>query len=393
VLQIHFMPRLPKDCNVPVDFILELNNTLCRANFWERAQPCHWFQDVKALQHKDVSDASSVQCGDQINCMRGLGHLAALLIGEQPLTLDSKPASVRCIHWEKAPTFCAVKTTTFKDRNTLELTGIRLARKETSDYRPCPESFIDAIYKPFTYLTHVASIEGGAMLVEITDDNPPHYVDTFVNNSSRRAYLPLMLWALHEFLFLTELSKSTGGWIDFHNPREEHTLRLQVFRERIYNYRFHFRFAQASVITMHNDMFRLWRKTFELGKILDEIDKDVAEAESKLDHIYSERSRQRQNNNRKVLASLVPLTGAIISIPDWQDKTTNSLLPFCKTDSAFYCNDVSLHLIILAIGSLSLAFLLAFIGSQCILELRRRLHFRKVKNDIQSLDFKHTSGD
>jgi len=390
VMHIEFMNRAKHKADLPVDYILELNNLLCRSsstNHSVRNAACFWYQDLAASERDQNNDVASNQSAS-MNHLTDLGHLVRMLIGSCNDKQSHVP-TIRTIHWEKVPIFSAIKTTAFTDRAALELTSIRLARKETSDYLPCAETVINAFYRPFDYLTHTASLEGGAMLVEIKDaDSTPYFVDNFVSNSSKRAYLPLMLWALHEYLFLTELSKTTGNWVNFHKPQLEDTLRLQDFRERIYNYRFHFRFAQASVITMHNDMYRLWRTTFDLGRILDEIDKDVAEAESKLEHIYTQRAQRAQERGRTMIASLVALGGVVISVPDWQDKTVNNLLPsYCQKDPAFFCNDLPLHFGLIGLGILSLSLFLLYAGYKLAAGTRRLLRSRKIKAAIARSDY------
>ena len=197
------------------------------------------------------------------------------------------------------------------------------------------------------------------MLVEVDPGKQtPEYVNNFVTNSTKRAYLPLMLWAMHEYLFLTELSKSASGWVDFRKTKEEHMIVLRNFRARIYNYRFHFRFSHASAISMHNDMFRLWRKTYDLGTILDEVDRDVAETDNNLESFYTERARSKQERSRLIFGLFLAVAGTVISIPDWINRRMSDIVPVdCCGRFSWLCWDFSLHYIIVGLFLLSFAAL------------------------------------
>jgi hypothetical protein len=366
---------------IPFDQLLELNNQLCRGNYWSSALDklrCWRFSEA-GVERQASSDKGATEIGppSEITTFRGLGPICISLLGEIPEE-DIEPTQIRTVHWEKVPIFCGVKTSCFSQASSRELACIRLARKETADYAPCHDTVADALYSPFTYLMHAASIEGGVLLVEVDEDSSaPDYVKNFVTNATQRAYLPLMLWALHEFVFLTELSKSATGWIDFVRPNEGHRVLLHDFRARLYNYRFHFRFAHASSISMHNDMFRLWRDTYDLGKILDEIDKDVVEAENMLEYMDSKERQERAQRDRNLLGIFAALAGTAIAMPEWRDMTFAKLFFTDCTDRADWICTFPLHYVLVALLLLS-AFGLAYVWGKSLIKTWKN---RKLKDE------------
>jgi len=389
LVEIDVFRRVPKDASVPFTYLLELANQLCRATYWNSAQKglqC-WRPPIrKSPEQEREPPMATEESQSENSTIRGLGPLCAALLGER-IDLDVEPKTFVPIHWEKVPIFCGVKTDPFPDKGERDIACIRLARKETLDYVPNFEAVDDSFYHPFSYLTHTASIEGGVMLVEVDPDpekRTPEYVKNFVTNSTQRAYLPLMLWAMHEYLFLTELSKSASGWVDFRNTKEEDMLVLRNFRARIYNYRFHFRFSHASAISMHNDMFRLWRKTYDLGTILDEVDRDVAETDNNLESFYAGRARRKQERGRLILGLFVAVAGTVISIPDWINRRMTDIVPteVCSRFS-WLCWDFSLHYIIVGLFLLSflaLGLLLISLGTSRAL---RRLRIWKIRKKFE----------
>lgn len=359
---------------IPIEYVLELNNQLCRANYWSSALKKHrcWrFSDAVSAPPCDGESNP-----DGIGTLRGIGPICTALTGEAA-NQDSEPEQINAIHWKKVATFSGVKTTPFASAESRDLDCIRLARKETSDYHPYRETISDSIYRPFSYLTHTASIEGGVLLVEVDEGNDtPDFVKNFITNPTARAYLPLMLWSLHEFIFLTELSKSATGWIDFVSPDEGHRVLLHDFRARLYNYRFHFRFAHASSISMHNDMFRLWRKTYDLAKILEEIDKDVVEAENMLEQMDTKESQDRAEKDRHRLGLFAALAGTAIAMPDWRDMTLAKLFFYDCAEDCSAALTFPLHYILLALLVFS-AFGLIYVWIDSALNERKKKTLRK----------------
>jgi hypothetical protein len=392
LLEIDGLSRVANDHAIPIDYLLELNNQLCRANYWSGALDklrCWRYKDAsRAGQLTDESDSGAAAIDAPVRTLRGLGPVATALAGEA-VTEAKPPNGITPIHWEKVAVFCGVKATPFESADSRDLTCIRLARKETSDYVPYRSTIADAIYRPFTYLTHAASIEGGVMLVEVGENQSvPDYINNFVTNSTDRAYLPLMLWAMHEFIFLTELSKSATGWIDFTKPDEGHRVLLHDFRARLYNYRFHFRFAHASSISMHNDMFRLWRKTYDLAKILEEIDKDVVEAENMLEQMNSKESQERNQRDRNLLGLFAALAGTAIAMPDWRNMSLAKLLHRdCSEHTGFFCT-FPLHYILLVFLALSICGLAYVLIKSKIKERKKEKLREAAKEKIGTRTFR-----
>ena len=387
LVEINIFRQAPKNASFPFEYLLELSNQLCRAAYWNSAQKglkCFRSPKRKSQKKEQAAPAATNESQAETHNLRGLGPLCAALLGER-VDQDVAPTKFIPIHWEKVPIFCGVKTDPFPTKDERDIACIRLARKETTAYVPNYEAVEDSFYYPFSYLTHTASIEGGVMMVEVDPDGQtPEYVENFVTNSTKRAYLPLMLWAMHEYLFLTELSKSASGWVDFRKTKEEDMIVLRSFRARIYNYRFHFRFSHASAISMHNDMFRLWRKTYDLGTILDEVDRDVAETDNNLESFYTARARSKQERSRLIFGLFLAVAGTVISIPDWINRRMSDIVPIdCGGRFSWLCWDFSLHYTIVGLFLLSsgaLGLLLVALGTSWVL---RRLRIRKIRKKFE----------
>lgn len=372
VIEVAYPAGRKKSKARALELIQEINFDLSRANYWAGQSNLGRIGRIKELQRSSSAENTS----EQTDCWvgQGLGQIAAHLLGTCKIDQDA-PKGITPVHWEKVSIFTGVRILQELDRNERVLTATRLARKETSDYQPRAEIMASGIYRPFRNLTHAASIEGGAILIETpAEGNQAEHVRTFVSNSMHQAYLPLMLWAMHEYLFLTELMKSTSGWIDFANTSDIDIKRLSKFRARIYNYRFHFRFSHASAVSMHNDMFRLWREVFELRKILDEVNHDVGEADSNLEEHQREIKRHKDHQYQRMLGLTIALAGTLISIPDWHGRKASEIVPvLCADSDTWYCPGFSLHYLIIGLGVLGLAVWGWFLAYRGFGWLRKRL--------------------
>ena len=406
ILEIEYTYAKGKSKPVPLEIIQELNFDLCRGKHWsskklliqiarENELPVSNLSIRKREQAAKTRDIPPLKEAPQPHwSAQGIGHLALYLMGEQPLD-QTPPKTVMPIHWEKAAVFCGVRLDRELDDHQRTLLITRLARKETSDYQPRAEAAAAGIYRPFRHLTHAASIEGGAILVE----SPPtkqqaEHVGNFVNNSLQPAYLPLMLWAMHEYLFLTEMMKSTSGLIDFSETTEELSPQLHNFRTRIYNYRFHFRFSHASAVSMHNDMFRLWREVFELNKILKEVNTDVGEADSKYEEIQREAKREKDQRNQHQLSMIIFFSGLLISVPDWKGETLVSVAPgICEASRSgvwpWLCREVSLHYALITLFGVAFAL---WVSSSIRSMLSSRRHSKRTNSAYRKKNQRRKNG-
>lgn len=303
---------------VPIDYLLEANYALCRAD------PVGGGAGTATLFRYPSGKRESQ--GATTCSHSGLGVLArALLSGHT----EHLPDGVEAIQWTKVFSYTAAQVDRPLREGEREQLATRLARKESRHYLPLPEAVQPGLYRPFAPLTHAVAIEGGAVLIE-PDANghaDPEFIAQFIKDTLPKAYLPVALWAYHDYLVLTDFANATQDGIDFHHPSRADIDRLTAFRNRIYHYRFAFRFSQASTVSMHNDLFERWRNVLRLDKLLAEVAHDVDEAQAFLDADARERANNQQAEQDRRRNYMLFALGALLGAPAWTGLTLRNVLP------------------------------------------------------------------
>jgi hypothetical protein len=92
-------------------------------------------------------------------------------------------------------------------------------------------------------------------------------------------YLPLVVVSYHEFQRLLQLTQGSAVFVRFDRPDDAQTERLKELRNGLLNFRLYYRFSHVSLITMHNRVHESWRRVFGLESMLQEVTRDVVEAE------------------------------------------------------------------------------------------------------------------
>ena len=344
-----------KNVPIPLDVIQEINFDLARA-----VPPVGHTGQGRVARCRDVARWEGAGT-EPFRRFAGIGELATHVLGAGELA-NGIAEVADTVHWEKAPIYCGVRVHQVLDEHERLMIATRLARKETSDYRPRTAEIVGATYLPFERLTHAAAVEGGATVIDGSAEGLPEHLMSFIQNSMKQAYLPLMLWALHEHLFLTERIKATSVRIRLLGPTGVCLDQLRDFRHRILSYRFQYRFSNASAVTTHNEMFRLWRKVLDLRQILNEIDHDVTEADGYIATEQAQKGEEREKRYQRILGFTVACIGSAIAIPDWIGVSLKDTAPaLCGPQGRWSCPDFSLHYLLVGALVLSLGSLGAYV--------------------------------
>lgn len=309
VCMLVFELRFERAIGSVVEHVLEANFALARAVPSGRSKDRSMLFGLPATGDAGASAA--------LPRFTGLGELAHALLGGA--------ASVyQPMLWGKVFAYTAIALDGQLPDTERPLLATRLARKESTDYQPLPDAVGESCYRPFAQLTHAVSIEGGSVIVE-AGPGAPEFVQRFVENTASRTYLPLALWAYHDYLVLVGFMASTQGRIDFFKPTADAIDYLKAFRDGIYNYRFNYRFSHASSVSMHNDVLRHWRGAFHLHELLDEVTQDVAEAENYLETAQRDLAEQQLARRSRNLSILLGVIGIVVAAPSWTGLTLADL--------------------------------------------------------------------
>lgn len=169
--------------------------------------------------------------------------------------------------------------------------AIRLARRYTDAYLIPDHLKTDGVLRPFQGITHAFGLEGGAMLVESRDADSREIgflKSSIAGGPARWAYLPISLIAFLEYLALTRMSEEAAHAIDFHAPHRAHIKHLEDRLQEVLNYRLNYRFSHVSQISMHDEVYRVWRRVLATDEILADVSRDVDEIHAYLARLQAE---------------------------------------------------------------------------------------------------------
>ena len=171
----------------------------------------------------------------------------------------------------------------------------RLSRHYTSDYAPPADTAWGsgtAILQPFATVTHAASLEGFATLVDGDGEHASHGA----GGTLEQRYVALALLAYHEHVLLLSLAQQAAGSPDVVTSAQarhaEDGVELARLVARFLLFRRRFRIALASEVTMHNQAYEAFRDALCNNSLERKMREDVAEAARHLE-LDSSRARKR----------------------------------------------------------------------------------------------------
>lgn len=169
----------------------------------------------------------------------------------------------------------------------------RLGSKFNSDYSVKKGEIDREVVQPFENVFHVMTTQGGSVAIR-AGDLAPEFLQTYLSKAVVPAYLPLAVLSFHEYLHLKQLTQGSSRLPD---PRiaDEDVDHMKKLRERLLDFRLYYRFSHVSMMSHHNVIHQAWRKALTLDHMLDELARDVSEAEKvlrdNLDEIKEDRWR------------------------------------------------------------------------------------------------------
>lgn len=160
----------------------------------------------------------------------------------------------------------------------LDILTTRLSHRQTTDYSPSEDQVQTTVWKPFSYLCHGASLEGGASVVHF-EPKKSHFIQNFVTGTGPKIYLPLALASLHSHFWLlnrTQWLPSRSQGEGSLGEKED----LEELFEATVEYRRYFHYPIVSQISLHNRFHTLWQEALSIPERIrfqERTARDVAE--------------------------------------------------------------------------------------------------------------------
>jgi hypothetical protein len=193
---------------------------------------------------------------------------------------------------------------------------VQLACKYTDDYRIDPAAFEERVYQPFESISHLATLEGAATLVEnapFEDRERPKFLVDYGANSIETRYLPVAVAAYHAFLTLVALLQDSRRWIDLRAPSRDEAYYLRELRNRALEFRLFHRLSFVSYLTMPNEFYNRLSRAFGLERMLASADRDAAELSTILDtRVKEAEAKQLSWFHRLTSVALVFISAATL---------------------------------------------------------------------------------
>lgn len=196
----------------------------------------------------------------------------------------------------------------FSDTEARRQYAYRLCNTYTSDYKVHEERIRATLVSAFDNVIHGSSIEGGCILVE--EDQQVDFLKTYNSKVVRQVYLPLALISLHEFRHLLRLAQESALYVPRDNVSEHQLDKLRQIRHDLTNFRLYFRFSHASMISSHNLVHELWRKAFDLDRMLTEVSSDVDTAEK----LLSQKAKDEEQRRWRVWSTVASSFAAFFAL-------------------------------------------------------------------------------
>lgn len=195
-------------------------------------------------------------------------------------------------YWDRAFCYTAIKLDKpFNTTSQKEDFIVKISKKFTDAYLPRNAIMESSIYKPFDYISHAVSLEGGSILIELSSPSceSPHALGAFIKNNVKSCYYPITLMAYFEYIALLRLSENGMKKINFHHPSVHDLMHLNTFKSNVYNFRLNYRFSHISHNTMHNAIYKKWRESLLSKDILEDISNDASDVTNFVDSIRKDK--------------------------------------------------------------------------------------------------------
>ncbi len=189
--------------------------------------------------------------------------------------------------------------------------SLKLARHYTSDYKVSAEELKSGFIESFDTVLHYASLEGGTVIVE--NSNTAKALEGFINDQVPNVYLPIVIVAYHEYLYLTK-KLHFGVDVDVRHPDNKTVDEFKKYRDDILNFRLNYHVTHVSLISMHNDAYNVWREKFLLDKLYETLSADVHEVTTYISTKIEEKRNSRWDTFSIIHATIGIFFGTMISM-------------------------------------------------------------------------------
>lgn len=176
----------------------------------------------------------------------------------------------------------------------------KLSHHFDDKYSPTLAEAKQSTFQPFDTIYQSVAVQGASVV--IADDGKSEHVKNFLGNSFLRVYLPVALINYHEYIYLLHLVQGAAIFTrDVPTAIEKN--KLQNLRTKLTRFRLYYRFSQISHMNLHNSALKLWREQLGLDNMLEELARDVAEADKQiklyLDSDLQEKEKIKEEDSKK----------------------------------------------------------------------------------------------
>ena len=268
---------------------------------------------------KKKSDYSLCELSDKTNfttLMYKILGLDALSNGVEPsitLTEDSRFFSFSAIRLNNSINDID-RNEPYKD--TISNLAYSLAHRHTRHYKVSNKQINNYIFIPYKNIAYGMGTEGGSIVIDTTyiNEEEVHHNIGFIRDVLKKSYWPMLLLCYIEFRYLIHLSTHVNPKYKI-TPEDNLTLiELEKQREKILNFRLHFRYSQASQISNHNQYYKKWRDVFGNDKLSDELSDDINQINSFLNYRADRHDQKVKEKQDKVFTYFGIFATTILSV-------------------------------------------------------------------------------
>jgi hypothetical protein len=243
--------------------------------------------DGNALHSARKGDDCIIQRKGKLGTFQ-LPQLAAALLYQGGPTSDSNISSAG---QKRLFSFAYLRVKETEDERELQQLVFRLASKFNGEYAVRGSEVARSIVQSFDNIFHCMTTQGGALVVRAGEVAPEH-LRTYLSKAVVPAYLPLATLSFHEYLHLKGLTQD-GAKLPDHTRPDEEVGRMAKLRNDLIDFRIFYRFSHVSMMSNHNVVHQAWRGALSLDRMLDDLGKDVAEADKVLRKAQEEKKDAR----------------------------------------------------------------------------------------------------
>ncbi len=193
-----------------------------------------------------------------------------------------------------------------------------LAHRHTRHYKVNNKQINNYIFIPYKNIAYGMGTEGGSIVIDTTrineNEEEIHHNIGFIRDVLKKSYWPMLLLCYIEFRYLIHLSTHVDPKYKITPDDTINLIELEKQREKILNFRLHFRYSQASQISNHNQYYKKWRDVFGNDKLSDELSDDINQINSFLNYRADRHDQKVKEKQDKVFTYFGIFATTILSV-------------------------------------------------------------------------------